>query len=540
MPELSQNVKDLISKYGLWQKSLKPKEGIPTIHVDEVALKVASFYEQIRTIIDWKEEHLMRRAAIIRKLKRRFLDLELNNFSTENIAEPLVLELIRGGFFSNDKIEESKISEVKRIIEKYVFILKHNTEHKKGKAGLQFYTKLLEIAACEIEETLAPSIKEMAQIDFMFLAMKERIKVSDEIYERNILKKEETDILIYIAVQQALFKLDAPIISYNLLKYKYQNWDNSSQEELLKISQNIFKILNAIEKDLSHRFLKKLYTICEKYDTPYLLIGDVLSTDTLDQAAQEIKEPPVLESFIRRAYGKRLRALKERIRRGAIYSTLSIFITKILTLFILEVVLAKLIFNDDINFYFLIADVLIPTSLMAALVIGAKPPSSKNLNLVIIEAIKIAYPKEKQDFYKIKISKERSTATKLFLSFIYLLGAIFSFGLIFLLLYSLGFPIYSIIVDFIFIALILFAGTAVKKRSKELTIEEDREGFLGFLSDILFLPLTDVGRWLSNTWKQYNAIAALFNALIDMPFSAFVEFIERWRYFLKEKKEELR
>src|SRR5712691_4131671 len=117
--EVSQNTKNLIYKYNFWKYSLKPKEGVPTLHVDEVASKVAAFYEQIRTIIDWKEEHLMRRTAIIRKLKRRFLDLELNNFTSENIAEPLVLELIRGGYFPNDKIEESKISDVQKIIDKY-------------------------------------------------------------------------------------------------------------------------------------------------------------------------------------------------------------------------------------------------------------------------------------------------------------------------------------------------------------------------------------------------------------------------------------
>src|SRR3989344_4943175 len=120
MQQLSASTKNLIAKYTLWQKSLKPKEDVPTIHVDEVASKVAAFYEQIRTIIDWKEEHLMRRAAIIRKLKRRFLDLELNNFNTGSIAEPLVLELIRGGYFPNDKIEDSKIGLVQNIINKYV------------------------------------------------------------------------------------------------------------------------------------------------------------------------------------------------------------------------------------------------------------------------------------------------------------------------------------------------------------------------------------------------------------------------------------
>src|SRR3989344_2475744 len=153
MAELSQATKNLVEKYGLWQKSLKPQDGLTLIHVDEVASRVAAFYEQIRTIVDWKEEHLMRRAAIIRKLTRRFSDLESNNFSAEHMAEALVLELIRGGYFPNDKIEELKIHDVQRIIDKYIFILKNNPKNKKDDAPIEFYDQLMEIAACEIEET---------------------------------------------------------------------------------------------------------------------------------------------------------------------------------------------------------------------------------------------------------------------------------------------------------------------------------------------------------------------------------------------------
>ena len=305
MAELSQSSKDLISKYEFWQKSLRPKEGVLTIHVDEVASRVAVFYEQIRIIIDWKEEHLMRRAAIIRKLKRRFLDLELNDFSTQNIAEPLVLELIRGGYFPNDRIEESKILDVQRIIEKYIFILKNNPEYKKGRIGLQFYTKILEIGACEIEETLAPSLKEMAIIDFMFSHMQERIKINEKIYQGNLLKKEDADIQIYIGVQKALFKLDDPIMGYNILKYKYPYWDNPSEQDLLKLSQNIHKILQDIEFALGNPLQNKFYAICERYDTPYLILGDILASDVTGKIIKEIDQPSILEDLIKKAYTSR-------------------------------------------------------------------------------------------------------------------------------------------------------------------------------------------------------------------------------------------
>ena len=101
MTELSDSTKKLITQYDFAQKQDTRTSTTPKIHVDEVALKVAAFYEQVRTIVDWKEEHLMRRAAIIRKLKRRFFDLQMNNFSqTGDLAESLVLELIRGRTFS--------------------------------------------------------------------------------------------------------------------------------------------------------------------------------------------------------------------------------------------------------------------------------------------------------------------------------------------------------------------------------------------------------------------------------------------------------
>ena len=539
MNEITPATKNLIIKYAIWQKSLKPKEGVSTIHVDEVALKVAAFYEQIRTIIDWKEEHLMRRSAIIRKLKRRFFDLELNNYATENVAENLVLELIRGGFFPNDKIEEAKIGDVQKTIDKYVFILKNSPENKKGKAGIQFYTRLLEIAACEIEETLAPSAREMALIDYMFSQMQERIRVHEKIYEREILKKEDADIQIYIAVQQALFKLDSPIISYNIIKYKFPQWDNPPEEELLKLSQNIYKILQGIEADLSHPLGKKFYAICEKYDTPYLLLGDIIANEDPAKISVQIHDPSSLENYIRSAYSKRLAELKTKITRAAIYSTVSIFVTKILSLIILEFILAK-IFKGHINALSFFVDLLVPTALMAILVVTVRPPSKKNLNLVILETMKIAYKNEKIDSYDIKLARKRSVTNRSILSIIYLLGACISFGFIFWIFYIFQFPLSSIIINIIFIALVLFAGTAIRARSRELSVEEEVGGFWGFVSDILFLPIANVGRWLSNTWKQYNAIVAFFNALIDMPFSAFVEFIEGWRYFIKDKKEEIR
>lgn len=528
MNDLSESVKKLILKYAAPEKQIA-KQSTPTIHVDEVALKVSAFYEQIRTIVDWKEEHLMRRAAIIRKLKRRFFDLELNNYSDQDkIAEALVLELIRGGHFPNDTIEESKILDIQKIIDKYVSIIKNCPENKKGKIGINFYNWILEIAACEIEDNLIPSTKEVALIDFMFGLIKEKIKVADNVFQLGLLKKEDVNTQIYIAVQQSLFKLDKPIISYNIIKYKYP-----------LISQNAYDIWQKTEEDFANPLANKFYAICEKYDTPYLLLGDILSENNPKEIAQKISDPPMLETLIKNAYLKRLSGLKARINRAAVYSTLSIFITKVLSLVLLEVLLSEILLGQ-LNAIALTADVLIPTLLMFAIVSSIKKPSKENLNIVVMETMKIVYKKENTDMYEIKMPRKKGFISRVIISLVYTLSSFASFGAIYFILNYFDFPLIDIFINIIFIALILFAGTAVAKRAQELTMEDEKEGFLSFLSDVFFLPMQGLGKWLSTKWKKYNAIAAFFNALIDMPFSAFVEFIEKWRYFIKERKEEIR
>jgi len=541
MAEISPLAQKLIQKYKEVYSEKERKKTSGFIHVDEVASKVAMFYEYIRTVVEWKEEHLMRRTAIIRKLKRKFLELELTGASNLQVAaESLVLELIRGGHFPNDRIPEKKIKDVQAILEKYIFILKNNQAYQQGKRGyLTFYNWLIEVAACEIEETLSSFHKEMALIEFMFESMKQKIQISEEIYKRNLLDAEEAKIQIFIAVCRALFKLDKPIIGYHLLKQKYPFWLQPNSEQLERIAKTIFTQWEEIEKSFIHPLGNKFYTVCEKYDTPYLLLGDILAEKNPFEIEKKISNPSQLEELIKGAYFKRLNSLKSKIFRAAIYSTISIFITKILFLLLIEILIEGFM-AKKVNPIIITGDILIPTLLMFAIVSAVKPPSKKNLSLIIIETMKIVYQKQSPEIYEIKLKKPRSIWLNLLLSLIYSLSAFLSISAIYYLLSYLGFPIFSIIIDIIFIALILFTGTMVAKKMEELTIEEEKENFFTFLLDIFFLPLQGLGRWLADNWKKYNLIAAFFNALIDMPFSAFVEFLERWREFLKERKEELR
>ena len=534
MPEISAQTQKLIQRYQYWNQSLQPKEGVSTIHVDEIASRVASFYEKIRGIVDWKEEHLLKKTAIERILKRRLL---LKRNSEESIAEPLALELIRGGHFPNDSIEESKIEEIRKVIEKYLYILENSSppgkkEKTKEKIKGLCYGWLLGIAACEVEETLAPPIKERSLMDYMEKMLKERVKVKNEMTENEI----ETQ--LSIAIQRAVFRLDPTIIGYHLLLKIFPDWRNPSAPRMEGIAKNIYSIWNNIEKKLAHPFAGKFYELCEKYDTPYLILSDVIAKDP-QNALQFMESPETLENKIKTAYQERLKRLKSRMKRAAVFSMISVFLTKVLLAIVIEVPFDKYV-TDNFSYFVLGLNIIIPSLLMFFLILSIHPPQKSNLQKVIIEVMKISYKKERADIYNIKFSRKRGAILNSFIAFLYFLTFIATFGIISWGLTKLEFSVLSQIIFIIFISVIAFAGTKIRETAKELVVEEKKEGILQGFVEIFATPILQLGRWLSGQWAKYNALIVLFNSLIDMPIQIFVEFLEHWRGFLKEKKEKLR
>lgn len=491
------------------------------IHVDEVASKVAAFYEKIRGVIDWREEHLLRKIAIERMLKRRFLLKKAG----EEIAEPLVNELIRAGHFPNDFIPEEKVPLIQKSLEKYAFIIE-NASYASDKTRLHLYDWILGVAACEIEEILYPPLRQEYLIEFMFAQMKEIITAK--------MPRTEMETQIYIAVQRALFKLDYSLISYNLLKQWYDPWLNLPQEKIQEVTDNIFFLKEKIEQALNHPLSGKFYAICERKDTAYLILGDIISENP-PQSRALLEKPDIVESKIRMAYALRLQKVKEKMNRAAIYSTLSIFLSKVALAMAIEVPIDK--YFHTFNELTLGINIMMPPLLMFFLVLNIKPPSKKNEDLVVLEMMKIIYARERKDIHEIKLAQNRGVISNLIIGFIYLLSSAATFGLIFWGLQQLHFSIISIVIFICFISLIAFAGVKIRKRANELVVEKESEGLLRSIFDLFSLPIIQMGRWLSGQLAKYNILTVLLNTLLDMPFQVFIEFLERWRTFLREKKE---
>ena len=336
--------------------------------------------------------------------------------------------------------------------------------------------------------------------------------------------------------KRALFKLDGSVLSYHLLKYKYPNWQRANQQELIEIAKNMLSIRKKIERSLAHPLSDKFYQVCERYDTPYLLLGDIISSEPA-KVEQILSNPEILEESIRDAYSKRIRTLKSRVGRAAVYATLSILVTKVILALAIEIPIDR--YFNTFSSLALMVNVLTPPFLMFLLVSSISIPGRENLEKVILETMKIIHETEKKDVYEVKPFRRRNSGFDALINFIYFLTFILSLGFIIWILSALNFSLLSIIIFIIFVSLIAFTGTKIRQRAEELQVIEERENLINPLIDLFAVPLIEAGKWLTVKWQKYNIVAALFNILIDVPFMIFVEFIEQWRFFLKEKKEKI-
>lgn len=541
---LSYPIERLIKKY-LEGIAPRPKGEVTTIHVDEIASKIAFFYEKVRKIIDWKEDNLLRRNAIVRILKRNLVS-EISHFKfifkidINKIAEPLVLELIRGGHLPNDEVPEEKIGKVDNVLKKYFYILQnapYSTTNSNfiAKKKVNFFEWILEVAACEIEEVLAFPVKENALIETMTVLMNERIKIVPQ----DKITDDKKIIQVYIAVHRTLYDLDDAIIAYHLLKYQFQEWTNPSEEFIKEITQNIFSIWDQTQDDLSNPLKKEFFSICEKTDTSFTLLGDILDYYKKEphKISEAVKDRESLKELISQFYKKRLATLKNRLLKIAIFSSLSVFISNWFTYFIIEVPLAYLVY-ERFSFVAIIVDFLLPTLAMFILVAIIKPPPASNLNKVVELTFSFVYSDEDKKMYEIKLQKKRRPLTNFIIALIYFVVTLVFFGVVARVFYLARIPATSIVLDTLMIAVNVFAALVVRNKAREITVEE-KSSFGEFLLDIISIPAAEVGSWLGNKWREYNIVGVFFNVVIETPFVTVVEFIEDWRNFLKEKKAEI-
>ncbi len=504
-------------------------EELSKIQVDSFVSRIAFIYEKIRNAIDYKEEHLIRKAAIFRILQRRLLI----KVAAENLPLSLIKELIRAGYLENNLISASKVEEVGQIVEKYLALLEFSKINRTSKKGHKFFKWLLSLAACEIEECLMPPLANQALVQFMYKVMRPSINLVDK-----NLSDQEKDLHIYLAAYRALVKSDDAMMDFKLVKYFYPGWKRLNHQEILTIAKKISNLKAALESKKKYYLAENLYRLFKKYAFVFFTLRDIILEDP-DGAEQIFGDSKELAYRIQQSCDKSYKKSRAKLRRTVVRVIIYLFLTKMLLALLLEFPYDYYI-AKHVSMLPLTINALFPPLLMMFLGLFIKIPSKKNTERVIKVATEVVYQGavlEAKSGLGVVVKRTNFALTVFYV--LYLILFAISFGALIYLLDSLGFNIFSKLIFLLFLSLVSFFGIKLRLKVRELVVIDRKDNFFVFLINLFILPFLKAGHWLSEKFSKINIFVFILDFIIEAPLKIFLEVIEDWIAFLKEKKEEM-
>ena len=520
------------------EKNKKPNsDDISRIKVSTLISKMSFYYEKIRNYVDYKEEHLLRKNAIERTLKRQIIiEGVVKEQSVEDMATHLLTELIRAGYLPNNEIPESKIGETKIIIDKYLTLRKillpqTNLLSKESKETARW---VIAMCASEIEEKLSDNKVTKHVISQMYEILTSVVELPGDLpYEK------DRDIQIYIGIHRAYLKFDRDMLEFQLLKYFNADWPQASEDDINKVARNIEILKESINKQIEHPLVKQLNKIISSYTVYFSILEDVIREDPTDVYDSFSEDPLSFSRLIKKNCNKRYKMTKTRLRRAAVRSIVYIFLTKMVLAILLEVPVT-LWFGEALNYISLAINISFPPLLLFLIVLFTRVPSDANTQKIRegIESI-VFKEKERQEPIKLRKPAKRGKITSSILGGFYFATFVFTFGLVIWALNKIHFNFVSIVIFLFFLTLVSFFSIRIRKGPKEMFVTEQKENFFVFIMDFFYVPIVAVGQWLNEKFSRLNVFVFLLDFIIEAPFKMFVEITEEWTRYVRERKEDI-
>lgn len=561
--EMNENTKKLFQViYSEKTKKLSEDEDLARIRVSSLVSRLAFFYEKARNAVEYEEEHLLRKTAIARILKRQIvIEGVLRQAESLDISKHLLIELIRGGYLANDSIPETKIDEIAFILEKYI-ILKNflsaemstffslKTDINKTKDTIQeknnLISWLLNLAACEIEDNLSPNKIKKVIVGNMFDFLEKKIQLPDDLLEFEKAK----DIQIYLSIARNYLKFDEDILSFVLFKYYNGFWlelnkkgilEEKDKEDIKKVAVSFAVLRKEINKDLNHPLKKQLDKISRTYSLYFNVLAETIEKDPLALYGEIQKAEKGFVASIKKACNQKYSKAKTKLWRAALRSIVYIFLTKSIFVLAIEIPAIRW-FNEELNYLSLAINIIFPAVLLFFIVLTIRKPAEDNTEKIVSGIKEISFiSQDKKSALTLRKPRKRNFIAAAIFNLIYAASFCFSIYLIIKLLTLplIGFTWVSIVIFLFFLAFVSFFSILTTRGIKELLVIERRESLLAFLVDLFYLPIIMVGRWLSNNMSKVNIFVFIFDFVIEAPFKILVDIADDWTKYVREKRDNM-
>ena len=511
-------------------KEKSPIDEYSKLTVSQTVSFLALVYEKVRNAIEYREDHLIRRAAIERILRRR---LSLNP-QGKNEAENVLRELMWARYFANGSLGTNDIHEVQKIIDSFVDFRKKLLVGRTYNHRQYLSNFLFELFTAEIEEFLSPAESKI-EADFtyfLFETLRDKVKIEDT-------DEKQKDTLLFIAIENAYRKSDRPYQRYHLFRLFYkppsQYHGLEREETITKLSE----IFNKIDSLVANPTTEKLIRFTRKLLPSYLILFTIIRKYKRE-IRTVLSSKAVLWSKVEQIARAKYGEVRSRLNILAIRSLIYIFITKMLLAIILEVPLSQL-FYGEVSYIAIGINSLFPAFLMLIIILFVNLPgddNTKRLFFRIVEMIDADPTYEKSIALITKKVKHRRPLLVLGFTVLYASTFIVTLYLIHLGLKTINFNLLSEALFIFFISVVAFFAYRIKQISNKYRLIE-RQGIFTPLSDFFFMPILSLGKLFSEGVSRINFFIVIFDFIIEAPYKLIIEVIEEWITFVRQKKEEI-
>lgn len=530
-------------------------DNIPKINVSTVVSKLAFFYEKVRNVIDNSDDYLLRKNAIIRILKRKIV-IEGALKNTDNtdcleISQHLITELIRGSYLPNNKIPETEIAKVSKMLEKYlrlknICVSKINSEMNikmdvnKVKNLLNEKNSLinwiLSLAACEIEENFSQNKVKQAMIANLYDFLNRNIKLTD-----GMDFKADLEIQIYLSVCRTYGKFDRDMLSFVLFKYYNNDWthDSLTDTDIVRISSRALDLKAEINRQINYSLAKPLDRITKKYALYSSIMLETIEPDPVKVYNEIYSNSKTFFSNVKKVCNSKYKKAKKRLWRVAGRSIIYIFLTKSIFVLLLEIPATQW-FNEPINYLSLSINIAFPALLLFTIVAFTRTPGEANTEKIISGVKELFFVGfQRTTPITLRPKNKRNWIANGIFNLIYASAFLVSFYYIIKVLNFINFNWVSIIIFLVFLAFVSFFSVVTTSGVKDLIVIERRENIFTLLADLFYMPIILIGKWMSNNVSKVNVFVFIFDFIIEAPFKVLVEVAEDWTRYVKERKDNM-
>jgi len=482
----------------------------PHVSVEQLTGRFGALYEKLRSFVDYKDYHIIRRSAIRRMLKRQ-LYIERK----PNSGAALLRELVSSGYLPNNKVPEAKATELQNIIHKWMVF---------EREGLSIALSL-DFASIEIEQFLFPDPLKDFLVNSLFTAAKKAI-----VYQGR--DTVDYTLITYAAAHRSFLSEDKSGLLYALVVREIPELLSHSYTDpaLSSLAPRLLLSLQKGEEIATHPLVWKVSARLKNHALYYAVLLELFQS--YGKGAQIVldddeKLKEFAATIIEKKQGQQRKLLKLSGRRAVIY----LLLTKIILGVALEWPYERFLLGSE-NYVALGTNAIFHPLLLWAMVtfVGKE---RRGVERVIDGVLAVVRDKDMKPIF----IKPPANPTTLFLvmCFYAFLFAL-SFGAILWGLIALHFNLMSIVLFFVFLTLVSYFGLRIRGSARRWEPVRERPGTLGLIWNLFTFPIVNTGRWFSVRFSSINIFVFFLDFLVEVPFKAFLGIFDASLSFIKEHR----